>query len=65
MARTNRKRRQNKRLYTTIAEAEKEIQRQQTYAEENLCVSGLYGSRVKDPTARKAINSLEQREATI
>ena len=53
MARTNRKRRENKRKYETILEAERIVDCKSRHAVERMQVSGFLG--YKDPTAIGAI----------
>jgi hypothetical protein len=38
-----------------MEEADLEIKKQQIEAETNLCISGLYGRRQSDPTAKQAL----------
>ncbi|MBP2659698.1 MAG: hypothetical protein H6Q69_2730 [Firmicutes bacterium] len=60
MARSNRKRREWRRLDRIMKVVDLEIEKQLICAEENLCVSGLYGRRQKEPTAQKALNNIER-----
>lgn len=58
MSRSHRKQREWRNLACIMERADLEIERQRISAEENLCVSGLYGRQ--DPTARTALNNIER-----
>lgn len=55
MARSNKKRHEWKRLCFIMEAVDQEIEKQLIQADEDLCVSGLYGRRQSDPTAKTAI----------
>jgi len=61
MPRSHATQRKWKTLSRIMKDAEAEIERRIISKEENLCVSGLYGRRSLDPTAREAINNVNER----
>lgn len=63
MARSHKKQREWKRLSRIMKQVDEEMEKRITEADENLCVSGLYGKRQSDPTARDAIRNIERRAA--
>jgi len=64
MARSHRKQREWKKMACIMENADLEIDRLQIRADEYLCISGLYGRRQKDPTARKALCNSESKKKT-
>ena len=64
MARSHRKRREWKKIASIMENADLEIERLQIRADEYLCISGLYGRRQKDPTARKVLCNSESKKKT-
>jgi len=63
MPRRHAKQREWKKLSQIMKSVEADIDKQIICADENLCLSGLYGYRQRDPTARNAIRNVMQEAA--